>query len=426
MSDCSESSLNCVHITLDLSAVDTPAVQLLLEMQSRANAAGQCPPPSSDGSVASALATLNQAIEIDALRSARTSSDNIETLNSAIPSPVTSQSLSRLTQARKSASLSQISTTSKKSARGAKNTKGATRSSSAHILPAISPKPAQNAVPFALTKVNPGAKSQPIIFIMPNASPSNRVLNVVQLPKLPVLAPATQAAPTCSPIVTPVDPSVSKRKYVTIMQKPPQLNVVKSDAYVTTNVAQPITSNIFVQSSTTASDTLADFLPESDSIPTTVEDVEQQNDDALLVAHGFDVIFKKIHDNLELMRASAVRVTRASKSTSDLYWNCFKTRFNEIVRDVIHFAKKIPTFSTLELPDQVNLIKGGCFEVSSARSFSLFVASLLMCCYFGNIAAGCMRRSLCIHRRPRRTRLPSNDKCQCCPEVGADQLLASR
>ena len=48
---------------------------------------------------------------------------------------------------------------------------------------------------------------------------------------------------------------------------------------------------------------------------------------------------------------------------ADLCWQRFKTRFNEVVRDVIRFAKKIPGFMTLDLEDQVSLIKGGCFEV---------------------------------------------------------------
>lgn len=76
------------------------------------------------------------------------------------------------------------------------------------------------------------------------------------------------------------------------------------------------------------------------------------------------MIFKKINDDLAVLKANAVRDSDVSEPNSDAYWHCFKTRFNEIVRDVIHFAKKIPTFSTLELQDQVNLIKGGCFEVS--------------------------------------------------------------
>ena len=49
---------------------------------------------------------------------------------------------------------------------------------------------------------------------------------------------------------------------------------------------------------------------------------------------------------------------------NQLCWQRFKTRFNDVVRDVIKFAKKVPGFTALDLDDQVSLIKGGCFEVS--------------------------------------------------------------
>ena len=49
----------------------------------------------------------------------------------------------------------------------------------------------------------------------------------------------------------------------------------------------------------------------------------------------------------------------------------FKTRFNDVVRDVIKFAKKVPGFTALDLDDQVSLIKGGCFEVSNVQGKSL-------------------------------------------------------
>ena len=49
--------------------------------------------------------------------------------------------------------------------------------------------------------------------------------------------------------------------------------------------------------------------------------------------------------------------------TGSACWQQFKYRFNEVVRDVIRFAKKIPGFTNLVLEDQISLIKGGCFEV---------------------------------------------------------------
>ena len=48
---------------------------------------------------------------------------------------------------------------------------------------------------------------------------------------------------------------------------------------------------------------------------------------------------------------------------NDLCWQKFKLRFNEIVRDVIRFAKAIPGFAELDLEDQISLLKGGGFEV---------------------------------------------------------------
>ena len=54
---------------------------------------------------------------------------------------------------------------------------------------------------------------------------------------------------------------------------------------------------------------------------------------------------------------------------NQLSWQRFKTRFNDVVRDVIKFAKKVPGFTALDLDDQVKLIKGGCFEVSNVQGF---------------------------------------------------------
>ena len=48
---------------------------------------------------------------------------------------------------------------------------------------------------------------------------------------------------------------------------------------------------------------------------------------------------------------------------SDSCWQKFQQRFNEIVRDVIRFAKFIPGFTELDLNDQISLLKGAGFEV---------------------------------------------------------------
>ena len=61
-----------------------------------------------------------------------------------------------------------------------------------------------------------------------------------------------------------------------------------------------------------------------------------------------------------------LHVCQLKRESSGKCWQRFKSRFNEIVRDVIRFAKKIPSFSDLHIDDQVNLIKGGCFEVRAA------------------------------------------------------------
>lgn len=62
-----------------------------------------------------------------------------------------------------------------------------------------------------------------------------------------------------------------------------------------------------------------------------------------------------------------------SQDDGDICWQKFKLRFSDVVRDVIRFAKFIPGFQTLDLDDQVSLVKGGGFEVSVAdrRSRSL-------------------------------------------------------
>ena len=48
---------------------------------------------------------------------------------------------------------------------------------------------------------------------------------------------------------------------------------------------------------------------------------------------------------------------------SDACWERFRTRFSVIVRDVIQFAQRIPEFTSLDLDDQISLIRGGAFEV---------------------------------------------------------------
>jgi len=50
-------------------------------------------------------------------------------------------------------------------------------------------------------------------------------------------------------------------------------------------------------------------------------------------------------------------------------WQKFQQRFNEIVRDVIRFAKFIPGFTDLDLNDQISLLKGAGFEVSASIRF---------------------------------------------------------
>ena len=53
-----------------------------------------------------------------------------------------------------------------------------------------------------------------------------------------------------------------------------------------------------------------------------------------------------------------------TESASDEAWHKFRLRFNSIVQNVVQFAKRIPRFLSLELDDQIHLIKGGCFEVA--------------------------------------------------------------
>ena len=48
---------------------------------------------------------------------------------------------------------------------------------------------------------------------------------------------------------------------------------------------------------------------------------------------------------------------------AEICWQGFQIRFNEILQDVVRFAKKIPGFTSFDTDDQINLIRGGCFEV---------------------------------------------------------------
>ncbi|XP_064639409.1 uncharacterized protein LOC135494959 isoform X2 [Lineus longissimus] len=48
----------------------------------------------------------------------------------------------------------------------------------------------------------------------------------------------------------------------------------------------------------------------------------------------------------------------------EVCWQGFQMRFNEVLQDVVRFAKKIPGFSTFNTDDQISLIRGGCFEVA--------------------------------------------------------------
>jgi len=50
---------------------------------------------------------------------------------------------------------------------------------------------------------------------------------------------------------------------------------------------------------------------------------------------------------------------------NEMCWQKFQQRFSEIVRDVIRFAKFIPGFTELDLNDQISLLKGAGFEVTS-------------------------------------------------------------
>ena len=53
--------------------------------------------------------------------------------------------------------------------------------------------------------------------------------------------------------------------------------------------------------------------------------------------------------------------------TGEICWNAFQKLLNKSIQDVINFAKKIPGFTNLDQEDQISLIKGGCFEVTTVK-----------------------------------------------------------
>jgi len=57
-------------------------------------------------------------------------------------------------------------------------------------------------------------------------------------------------------------------------------------------------------------------------------------------------------------------VSNSEAGDAETCWQRFQQRFNEIVRDVIRFAKFIPGFTELDLNDQISLLKGAGFEVT--------------------------------------------------------------
>jgi len=66
------------------------------------------------------------------------------------------------------------------------------------------------------------------------------------------------------------------------------------------------------------------------------------------------------------MTANSLQVVGSvSSETTHTSWQKFQQSFNEIVRDVIRFAKFIPGFTELDLNDQISLLKGAGFEVNS-------------------------------------------------------------
>lgn len=88
------------------------------------------------------------------------------------------------------------------------------------------------------------------------------------------------------------------------------------------------------------------------------------------------MLFSDVLTNVALvLYCNMIHVRIMLQDESDMCWQRFKTRFNDIVRDTIRFAKKIPGFSQLEMEDQLSLIKGGCFEVKSQFLVLLFLTS---------------------------------------------------
>ena len=57
-------------------------------------------------------------------------------------------------------------------------------------------------------------------------------------------------------------------------------------------------------------------------------------------------------------------LTMPDPQMGEKMWKGFQVRLNDVIKQVVSFAKKVPGFVELHTEDQINLIKGGCFEVS--------------------------------------------------------------
>lgn len=64
-------------------------------------------------------------------------------------------------------------------------------------------------------------------------------------------------------------------------------------------------------------------------------------------------------------------VAPASRSSQEV-WESFSQCFTPAVKEVVEFAKSIPSFQTLSQHDQVMLLKSGTFQVLMVRFCSLF------------------------------------------------------
>jgi hypothetical protein len=107
--------------------------------------------------------------------------------------------------------------------------------------------------------------------------------------------------------------------------------------------------------------------------------VSMVNLELLATIHeAYEKLFSKIHQQTASFWATQVPLATPELNgngdtnvdlpdgesvTGDICWQKFKQRFNEIIRDVIRFAKLLPGFADLDLDDQIALLKGGGFEV---------------------------------------------------------------